>query len=98
MSTPHLEFFSGSAAASHLARVPDTHYEVRAMSQVIVPFRNGIFLAAAAGLVQSIGATAVVIAAHADDHTIFPDCRPEFMDSMSRATVNDNYPSRGGEF
>lgn len=65
--------------------IPDAHYEAPAMRKVIVPFRNGIFLAAAAGLAQSIGATAVVIAAHAGDHAIFPDCRPEFMDAMSGA-------------
>jgi len=67
------------------AAIPDTHFEAPPMKQTVVPFRNGIFLAAAAGFAESIGATAVVIAAHAGDHAIFPDCRPEFMDAMSRA-------------
>lgn len=73
--------------------IPDTHHEAPAMSEVIVPFRNGIFLAAAAGLAQSVGATAVIIAAHAGDHAIFPDCRPEFMDAISgaiRLGTNEN--------
>lgn len=67
------------------AAVPDTHYEAPAMKQTIVPFRNGIFLATAAGFAETIGAKAVVIAAHAGDHAIFPDCRAEFMEAMSQA-------------
>ena len=67
------------------ADIPDTHYEAPAMKQTIVPFRNGIFLATAAGFAESVGANAVVIAAHAGDHAIFPDCRSEFMDAMSKA-------------
>jgi 7-cyano-7-deazaguanine synthase len=65
--------------------IPDAHYEALAMKQTIVPFRNGIFLAAAAGFAESVGANAIVIAAHAGDHAIFPDCRAEFMDAMSAA-------------
>jgi 7-cyano-7-deazaguanine synthase len=67
------------------ADIPDTHYEAPAMKQTIVPFRNGIFLATAAGYAESAGANAVVIAAHRGDHAIFPDCRSEFMDTMSQA-------------
>ena len=65
--------------------VPDAHYEAPEMKQTIVPFRNGIFLATAAGFAESVGAGAVVIAAHAGDHVIFPDCRAQFMDAMSSA-------------
>lgn len=65
--------------------IPDSHYEAPDMKQTIVPFRNGIFLATSAGFAESVGANAVVIAAHAGDHAIFPDCRPGFMDAMSRA-------------
>ena len=67
------------------AGIPDAHYEAPAMKQTIVPFRNGIFLAAAAGFAESVGANAMVIAAHAGDHAIFLDCRAEFMDAMSAA-------------
>ncbi|MBM3870961.1 MAG: 7-cyano-7-deazaguanine synthase QueC [Verrucomicrobia bacterium] len=74
-----------SALLQSGASIPDTHYEAPAMKQTIVPFRNGIFLATAAGFAESVGAKAVVIAAHAGDHAIFPDCRAEFMDAMSQA-------------
>lgn len=74
-----------SALLQSGAPIPDAHHEAPAMKQTIVPFRNGIFLAAAAGFAESVGAKAVVIAAHAGDHAIFPDCRAEFMDAMSQA-------------
>lgn len=74
-----------SALLQSGAAIPDTHYEAPEMKQTIVPFRNGIFLAAAAGFAESVGAKSVVIAAHAGDHAVFPDCRSEFMDAMSRA-------------
>ena len=84
----HLDFIGEhfrSALLQEGAAIPDTHYESPAMKQTIVPFRNGIFLATAAGFAESVGAKAVVIAAHAGNHAIFPDCRAEFMDAMSQA-------------
>lgn len=55
------------------------------MKQTVVPFRNGIFLAIAAGYAESLGASGLVIAAHAGDHAIYPDCREEFMKAMAGA-------------
>ena len=65
--------------------IPDGHYEERTMMQTVVPFRNGIMLSIAAGYAESVGAEALVIAAHAGDHAIYPDCREEFMDAMGNA-------------
>src|SRR6185436_2574632 len=65
--------------------IPDGHYEEQTMKQTVVPFRNGIMLAIAAGYAESIGAGGLVIAAHAGDHAIYPDCREEFMHSMGAA-------------
>jgi len=65
--------------------IPDGHYEEANMKQTVVPFRNGIMLAVAAGFAESVGATGLVIAAHSGDHAIYPDCREEFMQSMSDA-------------
>ena len=62
--------------------IPDGHYEEPNMQQTVVPFRNGIMLAVAGGYAESIGAEALVIAAHAGDHAIYPDCREEFMKAM----------------
>ena len=55
------------------------------MKQTVVPFRNGIMLAVAAGLAESRNAEALVIAAHSGDHAIYPDCREPFMQAMADA-------------
>ncbi|HEX9782866.1 MAG TPA: 7-cyano-7-deazaguanine synthase QueC [Opitutaceae bacterium] len=65
--------------------IPEGHYEEETMRQTVVPFRNGIMLSIAAGVAESAGAQAVVIAAHAGDHAIYPDCREPFMQAMSDA-------------
>lgn len=65
--------------------IPDGHYEEESMKQTVVPFRNGIMLAVAAGFAESRGAGGLVIAAHAGDHAIYPDCREAFMAPMAEA-------------
>jgi 7-cyano-7-deazaguanine synthase len=65
--------------------IPDGHYEEQSMKQTVVPFRNGIMLSIAGGYAESIEANGLVIAAHAGDHAIYPDCREDFMKSMSDA-------------
>ena len=55
------------------------------MKKTVVPFRNGIMLSIAAGFAESNAAQGLVIAAHAGDHAIYPDCREEFMKSMADA-------------
>lgn len=71
--------------------IPDGHYAEESMKQTVVPFRNGIMLAIATGYAESIGAEAVVIAAHSGDHAIYPDCREPFMESMATAMVRGTY-------
>ena len=52
-----------------------------------VPFRNGLFLSAAASMAQSLGAGVLMYGAHADDAAgnAYPDCSQDFVDAMSRA-------------
>ena len=61
------------------------------MQRTVVPFRNGILLAIAAGFAESRGADAVLIAAHAGDHAIYPDCREGFMRAMADAVRLGSY-------
>ena len=61
------------------------------MQQTVVPFRNGIMLAIAAGYAESTGAQGLVIAAHSGDHAIYPDCRPAFMNAMAEAIKQGTY-------
>jgi 7-cyano-7-deazaguanine synthase len=65
--------------------VPDGAYDAENMKSTVVPFRNGIMLAIAAGYAESVGASRVVLASHAGDHFIYPDCRPEFNAAFSKA-------------
>lgn len=65
--------------------VPEGHYEAANMKQTVVPFRNAIMLSIACGFAESIGAEAVVIAAHGGDHAIYPDCREAFMQAMGES-------------
>ena len=71
--------------------IPDGHYEEESMKSTVVPFRNGIMLAIAAGFAESHGAEGVVIAAHAGDHAIYPDCREGFLEPMARAIAEGTY-------
>jgi len=65
--------------------IPDGHYEEQTMKQTVVPYRNGIMLAVATGLAESHGVEGLVIAAHAGDHAIYPDCRELFMQATADA-------------
>ena len=65
--------------------VPHGSYNVENMKSTVVPFRNGIMLSIAAGLAESRDLDTVLIANHAGDHTIYPDCRPEFIEAMGSA-------------
>jgi 7-cyano-7-deazaguanine synthase len=80
---------------SHLLKrggaIPAGHYEDASMRQTVVPFRNGIMLSIAAGFAESCKSSAVVIAAHAGDHAIYPDCREEFMEAMAAAIELGTY-------
>ncbi|WP_395747499.1 7-cyano-7-deazaguanine synthase QueC [Prosthecobacter sp.] len=71
--------------------VPEGHYADDNMKKTVVPFRNGIMLAIACGLAESRGAEGLAIAAHAGDHTIYPDCREPFMQGMAAAMREGTY-------
>lgn len=81
--------FIGQLFVSDLLRsggaIPEGHYAADNMKRTVVPFRNGIMLAAAAGFAESAAAEGLVIAAHTGDHTIYPDCREDFMQAMAEA-------------
>ncbi|GAA5117594.1 7-cyano-7-deazaguanine synthase QueC [Luteolibacter yonseiensis] len=71
--------------------IPDGHYAEANMKQTVVPFRNGIMLAIAAGYAESVEADGLVIAAHSGDHAIYPDCREPFMQAMATAMEQGTY-------
>jgi len=52
---------------------------------LIVPFRNGVFLAVAVAYASAIGATKVFYGAHGSDEPFYPDCRREFYKAFEKA-------------
>ena len=71
--------------------IPEGNYDDENMKATVVPFRNGIMLAIACGIAESNGLKRVMIANHAGDHTLYPDCRQSFIDAMSMATQQGTY-------
>ncbi len=87
--------FIGKHFSSDLLRsggeIPEGHYEEENMQRTVVPFRNGIMLAVAAGFAESREAGGLVIGAHSGDHAIYPDCRADFMQVMGEAMRLGSY-------
>jgi len=98
LGIPHLviplDFMQRYFASSLLLggeAIPEGNYDDENMRSTVVPFRNGIMLSVAAGLAETHGLSRVMIANHAGDHAIYPDCRPEFVKSMSEAVSHGTY-------
>lgn len=71
--------------------IPEGHYAADNMKSTVVPFRNAIMLSVAVGLAESRHLNYVMMANHGGDHTIYPDCRPEFVKAFSDAAVAGTY-------
>lgn len=82
-----------SSLVSEDIEIPEGHYEDEMMKKTVVPFRNGIMLSIATGFAESREAQMLVIAAHAGDHAIYPDCREDFMKAMAEAMRLGTYAS-----
>ena len=71
--------------------IPEGSYADENMHSTVVPFRNGIMLAIAAGLAESYDEDAILLANHSGAHAIYPDCRPEFIEGMAAAVKAGTY-------
>lgn len=80
-----------SSLLSGAEAIPEGSYDDANMRSTVVPFRNGIMLAIACGLAESRGLKRLMLANHAGDHAIYPDCRPGFIQAMSQAMQNGTY-------
>ena len=70
--------------------VPEGDYREENMKSTVVPSRNLIFFSIAIGYGQSIWAKIVALWVHWGDHTIYPDCRKEFVDKLNEvAKISD---------
>lgn len=75
----------GSSQTDFRVAVPEGKYDEESMKQTVVPNRNMILLAIAIGHAVAHKMDFVSYAAHAGDHAIYPDCRPEFADIINTA-------------
>lgn len=77
----------GSSLTDSDIDVPEGHYAEESMKATVVPNRNMIMLSVAIGYAISLGAQFVAYGAHAGDHVIYPDCRPEFASAINTAAL-----------
>lgn len=83
-------YFHSSLLAGPEA-VPSGEYNFDNMKSTVVPFRNGIMISAAAGLAENRGLKHILIANHAGDHALYPDCRESFVKAMSESVKAGTY-------
>ena len=78
----------GSSQTDPSIPVPHGHYQADNMKATVVPNRNMVMLSLAASIAISEGCEALAYGAHAGDHTVYPDCRPGFIQIMREAFLN----------
>lgn len=88
---PFIGELFNSSLLSGADAIPDGHYDDENMRSTVVPFRNGIMLAVAAGIAESRGLSRLMMANHSGDHAIYPDCRPGFARAMAAAIAEGTY-------
>lgn len=77
--------FGDSSQTNPAVEVPEGHYAAENMKLTVVPNRNMIMLSIAAAWAMATKADSIAYAAHAGDHAIYPDCRPEFVSALEVA-------------
>lgn len=82
------KYFKSSLLEKNLNKIPKGHYQDPIMKSTVIPFRNGIMLSIAAGLVESNNLKNIMISNHFGDYAVYPDCRKQFIKSMSK-TIKD---------
>lgn len=85
-----------SALTSPDAEMPLGHYAEQSMKATFVPNRNAIFSSIAFGIALSIAkqidqSVCLSLGVHSGDHAIYPDCRPEFYQTLFAAFQAGNW-------
>lgn len=84
---PFINTLFSSSLLQSGEEIPDGPYRTDSISSTVVPFRNGIMLAIATGYAETHRIGTVLIASHAGDHPVYPDCTKEFSEAMSQAAT-----------
>ena len=91
-----MSMFTGSLTSNE--DVPKGHYEEQQMKSTVVPNRNAIFSSMIYGYALSLSKqfecnVSISLGVHSGDHAIYPDCRPEFYQSLNEAFELGNWDS-----
>jgi len=76
---------TGSSLTSSDILTPHGRYDADNMRQTVVPNRNMILISLATVYAINIKADKVYYGSHSGDHTIYYDCRPEFVEKLGEA-------------
>ena len=80
---PHFATIASSSQTNAEVPVPEGHYTDASMRVTVVPNRNAVMLNIAAAYAIDLGANTLAYGAHAGDHSVYVDCRPEFVEAMA---------------
>lgn len=73
--------FSNAALTNEAMPVPKSLEDT---IQVVVPFRNLMFITFGAAYAEQVGATTIALSPTKEDYSVFRDCRREFFDSAEK--------------
>jgi Predicted PP-loop superfamily ATPase len=71
--------------------IPEGSYADENMKSTVVPSATASCSPLPRALAESRDLDAIMIANHAGDHAIYPDCRPEFVEAFNRAAQAGTY-------
>jgi 7-cyano-7-deazaguanine synthase len=81
---------SASSIVNPDVDVPEGHYAAETMKLTVVPNRNMVMNSIAVGVCVSQGGHYVAAAPHNGDAAIYPDCRPDFWYTLTKAVLTAN--------
>ena len=92
-----------SALTSDDIEIPEGHYQEEQMKATVVPNRNAIFSSIVYGYALSVALkedtdVKIALGVHSGDHAIYPDCRPEFYESLGKSFALGNWDSEKVSF
>lgn len=71
--------------------LPYEHYTSENQKITVVPNRNMVMLSIAIAWAENLGAEVVFFGAHSNDYAVYPDCRQEFVEAISKASQLATY-------
>lgn len=87
-----------SALTTEGVDIPEGHYAEENMKATVVPNRNAIFSSIIYGYALSLSTqfdspVEICLGVHSGDHAVYPDCRPEFYESIEKSFALGNWGS-----